>query len=115
MDKLSKYLVSGFWPIFLMIFIILFLITSIIIIISIANITANIHITFTELFKMYMLSLPKVLFITLSISFFISTISLFAKHSETQELIALFASGVKPYKLLKPFIYLSIFLTIINL
>jgi lipopolysaccharide export system permease protein len=71
MDKLSKYLVSGFWPIFLMIFIILFLITSIIIIISIANITANIHITFAELFKMYMLSLPKVLFIALSISFFI--------------------------------------------
>ncbi|GAB6073812.1 LptF/LptG family permease [Nautilia lithotrophica] len=115
MDKLSKYLVSGFWPIFIMIFLILFLITSIIIIISIANITANIHITFGELFKMYMLSLPKVLFITLSISFFISAVSLFAKHSETQELIALFSSGVKPFKLLKPFLFLSFLLTFVNL
>ena len=115
MDKLSKYLISGFWPIFIMIFLILFLITSIIIIISIANITSNIHITFGELFKMYMLSLPKVLFITLSISFFISVVSLFAKHSETQELIALFSSGVKPFALLKPFLLLSFFLTFINL
>jgi len=115
MDKLSKYLISGFWPIFIMIFLILFLITSIIIIISIANITSNIHITFGELFKMYMLSLPKVLFITLSISFFISVVSLFAKHSETQELIALFSSGVKPFALLKPFLLLSLFLTFINL
>jgi len=115
MDKLSKYLISAFWPVFTMIFFVLFLITSIIIIISIANITANIQITFGELFKMYMLSLPKVLFITLAISFFISTVSMFAKQSETEELIALFSSGVKPFKLLKPFFYLSIILTIINL
>jgi len=115
MDRLSKYLISGFWPIFVMIFMILFLITSIIIIISIANITANIHITFYELFKMYMLSLPKVLFITLSISFFISLVSLFSKHSETQELVAVFSSGIKPFKLLKPFLYLSILLTVLNL
>lgn len=115
MDRLSKYLIFSFWPIFITIFLVLFLITSIIIIISISNITSNIHITFGELFKMYLLSLPKVLFITLSISFFISTVSLFAKHSETQELIALFSSGVKPFALLKPFLLLSFFLTLINL
>jgi lipopolysaccharide export system permease protein len=115
MDRLTKYLLIEFFPIFLTIFSILFLITSIIIIISIANITANIHITFYELFKMYMLSLPKVLFITLSISFFISAVSLFSKHSESQELIALFASGIKPLDIIKPFIVISIALTFINL
>jgi len=115
MDRLSKYLLSGFWPIFLTIFSILFLITSIIIIISIANITSNIHITFFELFKMYMLSLPKVLFIALSVSFFISVVSLFSKHSESQELIAFFSSGVKPFKLIKPFFFLSLILTAVNL
>jgi len=115
MDKISKYLLQGFWPVFLMIFSVLFLITSIVIIISIANITANIHITFYELFKMYTLSLPKVLFIALSISFFISVVSLFSKHSDTQELIALFSSGMKPYKLIKPFFYVALLLTLINL
>jgi len=115
MDKLTAYLIKNFWPIFLMLFLILFLITSIIIIISIANITANIHITFAELFKMYFLSLPKVLFITLSISFFVSVVSLFSKHSETQEIIALFTSGITPFKLLKPFLAISVFLTAANL
>jgi lipopolysaccharide export system permease protein len=62
-----------------------------------------------------MLSLPKVLFITLSISFFISLSSLFSKHSESQELIAFFSSGTKPFKLIKPFFYLSLMLTFVNL
>jgi lipopolysaccharide export system permease protein len=115
MDKLSKFLIYGFKPVFFMMFLILFLITSIIIIISIANITANIHITFYDLFEMYMLSLPKVLFITLSISFFISVVSLFAKHSETQELISLFAAGIKPFTVLKPFLVFSVLLSIVNL
>ncbi len=115
MDKLSKFLIYGFKPIFFMMFLILFLITSIIIIISIANITANIHITFYDLFEMYMLSLPKVLFITLSVSFFISAVSLFAKHSETQELVALFSSGVKPKTIIKPFVIMAVLLSFINL
>jgi lipopolysaccharide export system permease protein len=62
-----------------------------------------------------MLSLPKVLFITLSISFFISVSLLFSKHSETQELIAFFSFGIKPFQLIKPFFYLSIVLTVVNL
>ncbi len=115
MDNITKYLLRGFWPIFNTVFSILFLITSIIIIISISNITSSIHITFLELFKMYMLSLPKVLFITLSISFFIAVVSLFSKHSESQELISFFATGIKPFKLIKPFFILALFLTIINL
>lgn len=115
MDRLSKYLLLGFWPIFTTIFTILFLITSIIIIISISNVTSNIQITFLELLKMYLLSLPKVLFIALSISFFIAVVSLFTKHSESQEIIALFSSGIKPFTLLKPFLIISVILSFVNL
>jgi len=115
MDRLSKYLLLSFNSIFLSIFGVLFLITSIIIIISISNVTSNIHITFLDLAKLYLLSLPRVVFITLSISFFIATISLFSKLSETTELIALFSNGISPFKILKPFFYLAIFITILNL
>jgi len=115
MDRLSKHLLLSFSSIFLSIFGVLFLITSIIIIISISNVTSNIHITFLDLSKLYLLSLPRVVFITLSISFFIATISLFSKFSETTELIALFSNGINPFKILKPFFYLSIFITILNL
>ena len=115
MDRLSKHLLLNFSSIFLSIFGVLFLITSIIIIISISNVTSNIHITFLDLLKLYLLSLPRVVFITLSISFFIATISLFSKFSETTELIALFSNGITPFKVLKPFFYLAIFITILNL
>jgi len=115
MDRLSKYLLLNFSSIFLSIFGVLFLITSIIIIISISNVTSNIHITFLDLLKLYLLSLPRVVFITLSISFFIATISLFSKFSETAELIALFSNGISPFKILKPFFYLAIFITGLNL
>ena len=115
MDRLSKYFILSFSSIFLSIFGVLFLITSIIIIISISNVTSNIHITFLDLLKLYLLSLPRVVFITLSISFFIATISLFSKFSETAELIALFSNGISPFKILKPFFYLAIFITGLNL
>ena len=115
MDRLSKYLLLSFSSIFLSIFGVLFLITSIIIIISISNVTSNIHITFLDLLKLYLLSLPRVVFIALSISFFVATVALFSKLSETTELIALFSNGINPFKILKPFFYLSIFITILNL
>ena len=115
MDRLSKHLILSFSSIFLSIFGVLFLITSIIIIISISNVTSNIHITFLDLLKLYLLSLPRVVFIALSISFFVATVVLFSKFSETTELIALFSNGISPFKILKPFFYLAIFITILNL
>jgi lipopolysaccharide export system permease protein len=114
MDKLQKYILKSFFNIFFNIFLILFLITSIIIIISISNVTASIHITFLELIKMYFLSLTKVLIITLSISFFISAIQTYANLSDTQELIAIFSTGIKPKKILFPMIIIAFTLTLIN-
>jgi len=114
MDKLNKFLLQNFLPVFFTIFFILFLITSIVIIISIANITSNIHITFLELFELYLLSLPKVIFITVSISFFIATVNTFTKLSDSQELIAFFTAGITPFKLLKPFLFLSLIATTFN-
>jgi len=114
MDKLQKYILKHFFNIFINIFFILFLITSIIIIISISNVTSTIHITFLELFKMYFLSLTKVLIITLSISFFISAVQTYANFSDTQELIALLSSGIKPKKILFAIAFISLIVTLIN-
>jgi lipopolysaccharide export system permease protein len=114
MDKLQKYILKNFFNIFINIFYILFLITSIIIIISISNMTSSIHITFLELIKMYLLSLTKILIITLSISFFIAAVQNFANFSDTQELIAIFSTGIKPKKILFPVIIIALIITIIN-
>jgi lipopolysaccharide export system permease protein len=114
MGKLQKYILKHFLNIFINIFLVLFLITSIIIIISISNVTSSIHITFLELIKMYFLSLTKVLIVTLSISFFISAIQTYANFSDTQELIAMFSTGIPPKKILSPIIIFSLIFTIIN-
>jgi lipopolysaccharide export system permease protein len=114
MGKLQKYILKHFFNIFVNIFFILFLITSIIIIISISNVTASIHITFMELIKMYILSLTKTLIVTLSISFFIAAVQTYANLSDTQELIALLSTGIKPKKILMPIFIIALFLTFIN-
>jgi lipopolysaccharide export system permease protein len=114
MDKLQKYILKKFFDIFINIFLILFLIISIIIIISISNVTASIHITFLELLKMYFLSLTKILIVTLSISFFISSVQTYSNLSDTQELIAIFSTGIKPKKILFPTFIVAVILTLIN-
>ena len=115
MDKISKYILKEFFPSFFTIFFILSTIISLIFIISISNMTANIKITFFELFKMYLLSLPQVIFLALSISFFIASVSIYSKLSETLELIALFSLGFSPLKILKGTYILAIIFTLINL
>ena len=115
MDKLFKYELREFFPNFLTIFFILGIIISLIFIISISNMTSSFQITFLELLKMYLLTLPQIIFLSTSIAFFIASINEFAKLSETQELIAMFSLGIKPIKILKPIILLSLLFSFINL
>ena len=115
MDKLFKYELKGFFPNFLTIFFILGIIVSLIFIIAISNMTSSFQITFLELVKMYLLTLPQIIFLSTSIAFFIASVNEFTKLSETQELIAMFALGIKPLKILKPIILLSILFSFINL
>jgi len=115
MRKLTKYLLKEFMPLFFTLFFIIALIVSLIFIISISNITAGLQITFIELLKLYLLSLPQIVFIAIPLSFFISSTTLYSRLSETQELVALFALGFKPLKLLKPTIILAIFISLINI
>ncbi len=115
MDKLSKYILKEFLPSFFTIFLILDIIVSLIFIIYMSNVTSNIKITFLELIKMYLLSLPQIIFLSLSISFFISAVNTYAKLSETFQLVAFFALGFKPFRVLKPITLLAIIFSIINI
>jgi len=115
MNKINRYFIKEFFIKFFTIFFIFAIIISLIFIISISNITASFQISPFELFKMYLLSLPQIIFISLSISFFISAVSIYSSLSETQELIALFSIGFSGNKLLKPIFIISIIFTLINL
>ncbi len=115
MNKLSIYLLKNFFNSFFTIFFILGIIISLIFIIYISNVTSTFQINFKELIKMYFLTLPQIIFIATGLSFFISSVNIYTSISETQELIAMFSLGLKPFKILKPVIILSLIFTVTNL
>jgi len=100
--------------IFLSIFMPLFAIASVIFMIKLATYTAIIQLTIWDMTKLYLFVLPEILFYTLPITFFVAaTLSLF-KLSTDNEMVVLFALGIKPNfiikTLLKPAILLSLLL-----
>ena len=92
----------------------LFAIASVIFMIKLATYTAIIQLTIWDMTKLYLFVLPEILFYTLPITFFVAaTLSLF-KLSTDNEMVVLFALGIKPRfiikTLLKPAILLSLLL-----
>lgn len=114
MHKLRRYIINNFSILFLSIFLPLFAIASVIFMIKLATYTAVIQLTFLEMLKLYVFVLPEILFYTLPVTFFISaTLTLF-RLSNDNEMIVIFALGIKPEflvkTLLKPAILLSLLL-----
>lgn len=114
MHKLRRYIINNFSILFLSIFLPLFAIASVIFMIKLATYTAVIQLTFFEMLKLYMFVLPEILFYTLPVTFFISaTLTLF-RLSNDNEMIVIFALGIKPEflvkTLFKPALLLSLLL-----
>ncbi|WP_345980855.1 LptF/LptG family permease [Sulfurimonas sp. HSL3-2] len=114
MHKLRRYIINNFSILFLSIFLPLFAIASVIFMIKLATYTAVIQLTFFEMLKLYMFVLPEILFYTLPVTFFISaTLTLF-RLSNDNEMIVIFALGIKPEFLIrtlfKPALLLSLLL-----
>jgi len=85
------------------IFLPLFVIASVIFLIKLSTYTAVIQLTVWEMGKLYLFILPQLLFYTLPITFFIAaTLSLF-KLSNDNEIIVIFALGIKPGFIVKTF------------
>ncbi|RXJ98240.1 permease [Arcobacter sp. CECT 8986] len=116
--KIKSYLYSQLSISFLPIFLGLYFITSIIFLVKIAALTSVITIDAFELLKMYAYTMPKIIFFTMPISFFISLVITLAKLSSEYELIVVTSFGFDPIKILKifflPTFLLSIALMIVS-
>lgn len=114
MHKLKRYIINNFSILFLSIFLPLFAIASVIFMIKLATYTAIIQLTFFEMVKLYLFVLPEILFYTLPVTFFISASLALFRLSNDNEMIVIFALGIKPdfiiQTLLKPALLLSILL-----
>jgi len=103
MNRLKKYILNNFSSLFMSIFLPLFVIASVIFLIKLSTYTAVIQLTIWEMGKLYLFMLPDLLFYTLPITFFIAaTLSLF-KLSNDNEIIVIFALGIKPGFIIRTF------------
>ena len=113
MHKLRQYIINNFSVLFLSIFLPLFAIASVVFLIKLATYTAVIQLSFLEMLKLYIFVLPEILFYTLPVTFFISaTLTLF-RLSNDNEMIVIFALGIKPIFLLKTLLRPAILLSIL--
>lgn len=101
MHRLRRYILSTFALLFFSIFLPLFSIASVIFLIKLASYTAVIQLSLWEMFKLYLFILPEILFYTLPVTFFVAaTLSLF-RLSTDNEMVVVFALGIRPGFILK--------------
>ena len=110
-----SYVIKNFGVSFLPIFLALFLISSIIIFIKISVVTSYLTLSFLDISTLFFYNVAQILFYTLPVSFFSAAVVSVSKLSFDLELISFFALGGSIKKLIVPFVFLSILLTIILL
>ncbi|HEO99392.1 MAG: LptF/LptG family permease [Campylobacterales bacterium] len=115
MANIRRYLSSNFTKSFLTIFLPIYFIVSLVFLIQISSLTAKINLTFYELFKLYVLSLPEIVFYTLPISFIAALSNVLGRLSQDNELIALHALGVNARSILKGFFLLALLFSLLLL
>jgi lipopolysaccharide export system permease protein len=101
MDKLRRYIITNVSLLFFSLFISLLTIASVIFMIKLAQYTAVIKLSVSDLWKLYTFVLPELLFYTLPITFFITAVLALFRLSTDNEMIVLFALGIKPGYILK--------------
>ena len=115
MKELQKYIRESLVVIFSSIFLPLFSIASIVFLIKLATYTAVIQLSLWDMAKLYFFIMPELLFYTLPIAFFVAaTLTLF-KLSNDNEIVVIFALGIKPKVILKALFQPALFLSLILL
>jgi len=115
MVNLKRYISSNFTKAFLTIFIPFFLIISLVYLVKISSLTSKIEITFIELLKLYSYSIPDIVFYTLPLSFIAALANVLMRLSQDNELIALYALGVKAHRVLRGLLFLALLFSILLL
>ncbi|HIQ28801.1 MAG TPA: LptF/LptG family permease [Sulfurovum sp.] len=113
MVNVKGYISSNFTKAFLTIFLPFFLIISLVYLVKIASLTSKIQISFVELLTLYSYSVPDIIFYTLPLSFIAALANVLVKLSQDNELIALYALGLKSNKVLKPLLLLGLLFSLL--
>ena len=108
MDRITRYILANFAPLFLSLFFTLFFLVSVVFFITIARLTALISVSFADLGVMYLYAVPEIFSYTLPVAYFIAVAMTMFQMSKENEVIVLFALSLDPRKIAKPFFVLSL-------
>ena len=115
MVNVRAYISSNFSKSFLTIFLPFFLIISLVYLVKISALTSQIILTFGELILLYTYSIPDIIFYTLPISFVAALANVLMRLSTDNELIAIYALGLKANKVLRSLLLLGLLFSILLL
>lgn len=113
MVNVKSFISSNFTKAFLTIFLPFFLIFTLIYLVKISALTSQIQITFLEILTLYSYSVPDIIFYTIPVSFTVALANVLLKLSQSNELIALYALGLKSKKILRSLLLLGVLFSIL--
>ncbi|SFV55299.1 Predicted permease YjgP/YjgQ family [hydrothermal vent metagenome] len=113
MVNVRGYISSNFTKSFLTVFLPFFLIISLVYLVKISALTKQVQIDFSELLLLYSYSLPNIIFYTIPLSFIAAVTNTLMKLSQDNELIALYALGLKAKKVLRSILLLGILFSVL--
>ncbi len=107
MDRITRYVLANFAPLFLSLFFTLFFLVSVVFFITIARLTALISVSFLDLGEIFLYAIPEIFSYTLPVAYFIAVAMTMFQMSKENEMIVLFALSLDPRKIAKPFFFVS--------
>jgi len=115
MVNVRSYISANFSKAFLTIFLPFFLIISLVYLVKIASLTSKVVLTFSELLTLYSYSIPDIIFYTLPISFVAALANTLIRLSADNELIVIYALGLKANSVVRGLLVLGALFSILLL
>jgi lipopolysaccharide export system permease protein len=115
MVNARSYITSNFSKSFLLTFLPFFLIISLVYLVRISSLTAKIKLSLSELLTLYSYSIPDIVFYTLPLSFVAALTTVLLRMSTDNELIALYALGLKANRVLRSLFWVSLLFSVLLL
>jgi len=115
MVNAKRYISANFSTSFLLTFLPFFLIISLVYLVRISALTAKIKLSLFELLTLYSYSIPDIVFYTLPLSFIAALTNVLLRMSSDNELIALYALGLKAGRVLRSLFLISFLFSLLLL
>lgn len=112
---MKRYLFYAVGQIFMPFFLVLFFVASIVLLISLSAATQAIKINIFDLLQLFSYAIPNAIFFVIPITFFCACVLGLSRLSYDYELLVFFSLGISPRKILRSFVWISGFVSVVLL